>query len=298
MPAAAGYVGRFAPSPTGDLHFGSLVAAIVSYCQAKANNGNWLVRIEDVDETRVVTGAAEQIIKTLKNFGMESDGPIIYQTDPSRQAAYQQAFQQLQQQKLIYPCSCTRAVLKDQTIYPGQCRIQPADTKQAHSIRLKVPDQTIEFNDLIQGQQQQNLKQHCGDFNIKRKDGLFAYQLAVVVDDADQGITEVVRGIDIMDSTPRQIYLNQILHLNQPQYAHFPVVVNSDDNKLSKQNHAKAISNDDPFATTQKVLAMLGQKIPILTTRSQSELLNFAINNWNIDPLKEKAKISVSTSNL
>lgn len=294
MSDSTAYVGRFAPSPTGDLHFGSLVAALASYCQAKANDGVWLVRIEDVDETRVVTGAAQQIIDTLKNFGLESDGPIIYQTDPSRQMAYQQALQRLQHKNLIYPCCCTRAMLKNQAIYPGHCRNHSADTKKAHSLRLKVPDQTIEFNDLIQGYQQQNLQQQCGDFNIKRKDGLFAYQLAVVVDDADQGITEVVRGIDIMDSTPRQIYLNQVLNLTQPRYAHFPVIVNKDGNKLSKQNHAKAITHENPFETTKKVLQLLGQQLPLLKTPSQSELLKFAVNHWKLGSLKDTKQISLS----
>lgn len=291
MPESAGYIGRFAPSPTGDLHFGSLLAALVSYCQAKANGGMWLVRMEDVDETRVITGADLQIIHTLKNFGMESDLPIIYQTHPDRQAAYQAALQKLQQQQLIYPCTCTRAMLKGHIIYPGTCAQNSVDIYKPHSIRIKVPDQTFAFNDLIQGYQQQYLVTECGDFNIKRKDGLFAYQLAVVVDDAEQGITEVVRGIDIMDSTPRQMYLNQVLNLKQPDYAHFPVIVNPDGNKLSKQNHAKPISNEDPVSTTKQILALLGQKVPTLKTNSQNELLKFAIDHWNINSLKGQKQI-------
>lgn len=285
MPTHSDYIGRFAPSPTGDLHLGSLMAAIVSYCQAKANNGMWLVRIEDVDETRVIPGADKLIIQTLKRFGMDSDAPIIYQTQPERQAAYQAALEQLEQLDLVYPCTCTRAMLKGLRVYPGTCLRHKAESTQLHSMRIKVTDMTIGFNDIIQGHQQQNLQKTCGDFIIKRKDGLFAYQLAVVVDDADQNISEVVRGIDIMDSTPRQIYLNQLLGNKQPTYVHFPVVVNGDGKKLSKQNHAKAITNEDPFATTKMVLQLLGQDIPVLKTKSQSELLKFAINNWNIKTL-------------
>jgi glutamyl-Q tRNA(Asp) synthetase len=292
MSTTTDYIGRFAPSPTGDLHLGSLLAAIVSYCQAKVNDGLWLVRIEDVDETRVIEGADSQIVNTLKRFGMSSDLPIIYQTDPDRQAAYQKALNQLESQNLVYPCVCTRAMLKGHAVYPGTCAQHQVDTTQLHSTRISVPDKIIEFNDLIQGQQQQNLKTQCGDFNIKRKDGLFAYQLAVVVDDFDQGVTEVVRGIDIMDSTPRQIYLNQVLEQQQPEYAHFPVIVNADGNKLSKQNHAKAITHEDPYTTTKMILDLLGQDVPVLKTKSQNELLKFAIRNWNIQPLKNLTQIS------
>ncbi|TDR19512.1 tRNA glutamyl-Q(34) synthetase GluQRS [Marinicella litoralis] len=280
------YRGRFAPSPTGDLHFGSLVAAIVSYCQAKANNGQWLVRIEDVDETRVVEGADKQIIKTLRRFGMESDLPIIYQTDPDRKAAYASAFKNLEQMNLTYPCVCTRAILKGTDSYPGTCKETQVDLELPHSVRLKVSGESFRFADLFQGHQSQNIQQQCGDFNIKRKDGLFCYQLAVVVDDADQGITEVVRGIDIMDSTGRQMYLNQVLNLPQPQYAHFPVITNVLNNKLSKQNHAKAITSEDPFNTTKMALKLLQQEVPVLNRPSQAELMAFAVTHWQPQKLK------------
>jgi glutamyl-Q tRNA(Asp) synthetase len=291
---ASGYVGRFAPSPTGDLHFGSLVAALVSYCQAKSNNGLWLVRMEDVDETRVVDGADREILNTLLAFGMESDLPIVYQTHPDRQAAYQSALLHLQQQGLTYPCTCTRAMLKGHEVYPGTCRDISADTDQLHSIRVKVPDDEISFVDLIQGPQQQNLKKQCGDFNIKRKDGLFAYQLAVVVDDADQAVTEIVRGMDILDSTPRQIYLNQRLKFKQPGYAHFPVIINQDGNKLSKQNHAKAVSTENAFDTMKVALKLLGQRVPVLKTKSQKQLLKFAVENWNLKPLESNKTLYYS----
>jgi len=285
------YKGRFAPSPSGDLHFGSLIAAIASYCQAKANQGEWIIRIEDVDVTRVVEGSGQLIIETLRRFGMTSDLTISYQTDPDRQDAYQKALDKLNQLNLTYPCVCTRAALKGQPIYPNTCRPPIADTNKAHSIRVKTIDHEFSFNDLFQGPQSQNIQQQCGDFNIKRKDGLFSYQLAVVVDDADQGITEVVRGIDIMDSTARQMYLNQLLNLPQASYAHFPVITNHLGNKLSKQNHAKAITHEDPFNTTLAALKILQQKVPILTTQSQAELIKFAVTHWQ--PLNLKGIESI-----
>lgn len=280
------YRGRFAPSPSGDLHFGSLVAALASYCQAKANQGEWFIRIEDVDVTRVVKGADQLIIETLRQFGMVSDLPIIYQTDHDRQEAYRKALDKLEQQNLIYPCVCTRAVLKGHAIYPKTCLQSTVNTKRPHSIRVKTTDEIYVFNDLFQGPQSQNIQQQCGDFNIKRKDGLFSYQLAVVVDDADQGVTEVVRGIDIMDSTARQMYLNQVLNLPQAKYAHFPVITNPLNQKLSKQNHAKAITHEDPIKTTLAALKILQQKLPILTTQSQAELIKFAVTHWQPQKLQ------------
>ncbi len=276
--------GRFAPSPTGDLHLGSLVAALASYCHSKAKNSEWLIRIEDIDETRTVPGAAEQIIKTLGRLGMHSDQPIIYQTDPKRQAAYAQALSQLDKLGLTYPCTCTRKQLVGQQVYPGTCRAAN-HTEAMHSIRLKTDDGIYAFEDLLQGPQQQQISQQCGDFNIKRKDGLFCYQLAVVVDDADQGITEVVRGIDIMDSTSRQMYLIKLLQLPQPQYAHFPVITGSNNNKLSKQNHAKAITHEDPYAVTELALQLLQQKPPKLQKKTQSALLDWAVKNWRPENL-------------
>ena len=282
---AADYCGRFAPSPTGDLHFGSLVAAIASYCQAKSHDGQWLIRIEDVDETRVIPGADQLIIETLRLFGMVSDLPIIYQTEPARQAAYQAALKQLDQAELTYPCICTRKQMKGSQIYSGHCQNKHINRQKPHAIRIKVNAQDFTFIDLFQGSQTQNLRHQCGDFIIKRKDGLFAYQLAVVVDDADQGISEVVRGIDIMESTGRQIYLNQLLNLNQPSYAHFPIITNSNGDKLSKQNHAKAITHEDPYKCTLLALQALNQDIPVLKVKSQKELLKFAVNHWHTDKL-------------
>jgi len=274
------YCGRFAPSPTGDLHMGSLVAALASYCQAKANQGMWLLRIEDVDTSRSIPGAAEQLIKTLNKFGMTSDKPVVYQSHPERQQAYQEALSRLTAMQLTYRCECTRSTLRTHSIYPGTCRIKHINQDTPTSIRLKTNNTNFVFNDLIQGGQTQNPHRQCGDFNIKRKDGLFCYQLAVVVDDAAQGITEVVRGIDIMDSTGRQMYLNHLLSYKQPSFAHIPIIVDNNGNKLSKQNHAKSITHESPYDTTKLALKMLGQHVPQLKKKTQSALLNWAIENW------------------
>ena len=279
------YRGRFAPSPTGDLHLGSMVAALVSYIQAKSKNGDWLVRIEDIDETRIVPGADQLIINTLARFGLHSDEPIIYQTSEQRQAAYRNALQQLEQRQLTYPCTCTRKQLSAHDTYPGTCRQLSTKPDSPFSIRLKTEHQQFQFNDLFQGQQVQNIAEQSGDFNIKRKDGLFCYQLAVVVDDHDQGITEVVRGIDIMDSTSRQMHLIQQLGLSQPNYAHFPVIINENGDKLSKQNHAKSITAEDPYLTTWMILELLQQNPPQLKQKSQLALLNWAIENWQPEKL-------------
>ena len=286
---AADYCGRFAPSPTGDLHFGSLVAAIASYCQAKSHGGQWLIRIEDVDETRVIPGADKLIIETLRLFGMVSDQPIMYQTESARQSAYQAALKQLDQAELTYPCICTRKQMQGSLIYSGRCRNKSINCKKPHTIRITVNAQDFTFIDLFQGSQTQTLSHQCGDFIIKRKDGLIAYQLAVVVDDADQGISEVVRGIDIMESTGRQMYLNQLLNLNQPSYAHFPIITNGD--KLSKQNHAKAITHEDPYTCTLLALKALNQDIPVLKVKSQTELLKFAISHWQTEKLKNMTSV-------
>lgn len=288
----AAYRGRFAPSPSGDLHFGSLLAALVSYLQARAHHGTWLLRIEDIDESRTVAGADTQIIQTLAQFGLHSDEAVLYQTHPDRQAAYQQASAQLTAKNLTYRCSCTRKQLAGQTTYPGTCRNRHTEPKGLYSMRLKTDAQTFNFKDLLQGPQSQNIAAQSGDFNIKRKDGLFCYQLAVVVDDADQGITEVVRGIDIMDSTSRQMYLIEQLNLAQPDYAHFPVIINASGDKLSKQNHAQAITHEDPYKTTWLALKLLQQNPPKLHQKTQSALLNWAIDHWQPEKIFKQTEIN------
>jgi glutamyl-Q tRNA(Asp) synthetase len=251
------YRGRFAPSPTGPLHFGSLVSALASWLDARAHRGKWLVRIEDIDGPRTVPGAAEEILATLQRFGMRADEPPVWQSQ--RMPRYAQALEQLQCAGLIYPCGCTRKEIADSLLhaharnttlaYPGTCR-HGLNGKPARAWRLRVPDgdaAAITFEDRWQGEQNQNLATEVGDFVLRRADDQWAYQLAVVVDDADEGITHIVRGVDLMDSTARQIYLQHCLGAPTPQYLHVPVVMNGHGEKLSKQNGATALDSDKPL---------------------------------------------------
>jgi glutamyl-Q tRNA(Asp) synthetase len=242
------YRGRFAPSPTGPLHFGSLVGALASYLDARAHGGTWLVRIEDIDGPRTVPGADRQILSTLESFGMHADEPPVWQS--ARTADYEKALQTLQDAGLVYPCGCSRKEIADSLAnaharhttlaYPGTCR-DGLKGKSPRAWRLRVPEPgaaTVAFDDRWQGPQSQDLAAEVGDFVLKRADGQWAYQLAVVVDDASQGITHVVRGVDLLDSTARQIYLQRALHLPTPAYLHVPVVVDANGEKLSKQTGA------------------------------------------------------------
>jgi glutamyl-Q tRNA(Asp) synthetase len=250
------YIGRFAPSPTGPLHQGSLVAAMASYLDARAHGGLWLVRIEDIDEARTVPGATDAILKCLRMFGMDWDGEVVRQSD--RKDRYQAALEQLGCK--IYPCGCTRKEIADSRIgiasdgaavYPGTCRNGLAKGKTARAFRLRVPDDangSISFEDRWVGKVTQHLAAEVGDFVLKRADGFWAYQLAVVVDDADQGVTHVVRGADLLDSTPRQIYLQRLLHLPTPRYLHVPVVTNLLGEKLSKQTGAMPLDLSQPLS--------------------------------------------------
>lgn len=247
------YVGRFAPSPTGPLHIGSLVAAMASYLDAKAHQGCWYLRMEDNDFDRNQTGADLAILRTLQRCGMHWDGEVLYQSQ--RGAIYETAFQQLAGQ--TYPCACSRKEILDsqlrqgQTpnpIYPGTCRNGLPPGKTARAFRLRVPTEgaaPMQFHDRLLGAQQQHLATEVGDFILKRADGFWAYQLAVVVDDAAQGITDIVRGADLLDSTARQIYLQQCLNLPTPRYLHVPVVTNDAGEKLSKQTGAMAFDLGD-----------------------------------------------------
>ncbi|MBC8642617.1 tRNA glutamyl-Q(34) synthetase GluQRS [Caballeronia sp. EK] len=251
------YRGRFAPSPTGPLHAGSLVSALASFLDARAHGGSWIVRIEDVDAPRTVPGAADEILATLAQFGMHSDEAPVWQS--ARGDAYQAAFERLQTAGFIYPCGCTRREIADSLVhaharhatlaYPGTCR-DGLHGKPARAWRLRVPDgdaAVITFVDRWQGQQTQNLATEVGDFALKRADGLWAYQLAVVVDDADAGITHIVRGADLLDSTARQIYLQQCLGVPTPAYLHVDVVNNDAGEKLSKQTGATPLDRHAPL---------------------------------------------------
>ena len=268
------YVGRFAPSPTGPLHKGSLVAAMASYLDARAHSGRWLVRIEDVDEARTAPGAAEHILACLQAFGMQWDGEVVWQSRHTQ--AYEQACQRLVEH--VYPCGCTRREIADSrlgvasdgaAIYPGTCRQGLAPGRSARAFRLRVPPsgrEVIRFRDRWMGEVQQDLGAEVGDFVLKRADGFWAYQLAVVVDDATQGVTHVVRGADLLDSTARQIYLQQLLGYPTPQYLHVPVVMNAVGEKLSKQTGAAPLDAQRPVEELVAAAGFLGIDVEAVNT--------------------------------
>jgi len=272
------YKGRFAPSPTGPVHFGTLIAAVGSYLQAKKNNGKWLIRMEDVDTTRKVAGADKDILDTLEAFGFEWDDTVLYQSNQTEH--YQQALLNLTEQSLIFPCLCSRKQLAktEHPIYPGTCRNRP------------LPE-VITFNDRVMGKQSQNIKADCGDFILKRRDGLFAYQLAVVVDDALQGMTEIVRGSDLLDSTPRQIFLQQLLGYEVPVYCHLPLAVNAEGIKMSKSEGAAKVDIKNRQQLMCRVLNFLGQKTPVdLADSSLDDIWRWAITHWDPSNISCKNK--------
>jgi glutamyl-Q tRNA(Asp) synthetase len=281
------YIGRFAPSPSGPLHFGSLVAALASYLDAKAHGGTWLVRIEDVDETRCKPEHADDILRTLAAFGLNWDGEVMVQSQ--RKPAYEQALARLSKAHITYACTCSRKEIADSAmgiegpIYPGTCRALNLPSEN-NAIRVLTNDETIHFTDRVQGEMSQRIESDIGDFVIKRRDGLFAYQLALVVDDAGQGITHVVRGADLLDSTARQIYLQQLLGFITPQYLHVPIAVNDAGQKLSKQTLAPGISKADAVAEIKAALRFLGQENPSSGV-SPGDLLAAAIRNWQVSAI-------------
>lgn len=272
------YRGRFAPSPTGPLHIGSLIAAVGSYLEARSHGGKWLVRMEDLDPPREIPGAADQILRTLEAYGFEWDESVRYQ---SRQhESYETALDTLKRDGLLYPCGCTRKEIADSVlfgiegpVYPGTCRQGLAEGKIPRAWRIRVEDREIGFEDGVQGTITQNLSQDIGDFVLKRADGFYAYQLAVVVDDAEQGITHIVRGADLLDSTPRQIYLQQKLHLPTPTYMHLPVAANDAGEKLSKQTLASPLSLNAITPALYQALQFLGQHPPTDLSQSDPETL-------------------------
>lgn len=252
-------MGRFAPSPTGPLHFGSLVAAVGSYLEARRHGGTWLVRMEDVDEPRTVAGAAHGILGTLERFGLRWDGLVLYQSD--RSAIYLGALQRLLEDRQAFPCACTRKELGG-GVYPGTCRFGLPRGREARSVRVHSTGVRITIRDQVQGTFIQDLERDVGDFVVKRGDGYIAYQLAVVVDDAEQGVTHVVRGADLLDSTPRQVHLQRLLGYAEPTYLHLPVAINSWGNKLSKQTGAAAVHHHPPVTVLWKVMDFLNQQPP------------------------------------
>lgn len=250
------YRGRFAPSPTGALHFGSLVAAVASWLRARSMNGIWLVRIEDIDPPREVTGASESILTTLAAFGMVPDETVLFQN--TRGGAYAAALDRLRSSGDVFPCACSRTEVQARGGHRGVCDAPTDDLSGGIAWRMLAPDAEIGFDDAIQGRFNHNLCRDVGDFVLRRADGLWAYQLAVVIDDADQGITEIVRGADLLDSTPRQVHLQQRLNLPTPGYAHLPVLLGEDGQKLSKQTLAAPIDPDDPIPMLRRALRVLG----------------------------------------
>jgi len=283
------YRGRFAPSPTGPLHFGSLVAAAGSFLEARTRRGEWLVRMEDLDPPRVAAGAADAILRTLEAFGLDWDGQVLHQS--ARNDAYHCALHRLRGLRLVYPCACSRREIADSAIagtegpaYPGTCRGGIAAGRGARALRLDTSGAAVAFEDALQGQITCQLERESGDFVLYRSDGVYAYQLAVVVDDAEQGVTDVVRGADLLASTPRQIYIQRLLGLPQPRYAHLPVAVNELGEKLSKQTLALPADAAQPLPTLMAALSFLGQQPPCGFERATvKELWAWAIENWRLD---------------
>ncbi len=297
------YIGRFAPSPTGPLHFGSLIAAVGSYLEARVQQGQWLVRIEDLDPPREQTGAAALILNTLNAYGFEWDGEVLYQS--KRYAFYEYFLDQLRSRDLIYPCTCSRKEILDSAlvgiegaVYPGTCRNGPSHPYRTHyAWRVRTTADATTFDDAIQGFQSQQLLREIGDFVLKRADGLYAYQLAVVADDADQQISHVVRGADLLTSTPRQIYLQQLLQLPTPNYAHLPVVINQRGEKLSKQALATPLNPANAVSDLWHALSFLGQQPPAnLATTDLQTLWSWAHQHWQLDAVPKRKAIPLSTA--
>lgn len=294
---ASRYVGRFAPSPTGALHFGSLVAALGSCLEARVHGGRWLLRMEDVDEPRCSAAVADDMLRTLEACGFAWDGEVVVQS--ARQPRYREALERLQSAGLVYPCACSRRELADSAlasdgapIYPGTCRNALPPGRQARAWRLRVDERLLCFDDALQGRCCQDLARDVGDFVLLRADGYFAYQLAVVVDDAEQGITHIVRGADLLDSTLRQIHLQQCLGLPTPAYAHLPVALNAAGEKLSKQTRAAAVVPGAPALVD--ALAFLGQPPPPELARADvAEVWSWALANWQLAAVPHRRSLFV-----
>ena len=278
-------IGRFAPTPSGDLHFGSLIGALGSYLSVKSQQGQWKLRIDDIDRPRVQAGSIQHILKTLERFGLLWDGPVVYQSQ--RIEAYQDGFEQLKRKGLVYPCRCTRKEILaeaklglDGPIYPGTCRLSAAEDER--SFRVRTESEKLTWMDRHFGRQSMNLESEVGDFILWRVDGVPSYHLATVVDESLDGITEVVRGRDLLTSTFRQIYLQQKLGYPSPSYLHLPLVINQRGKKLSKQTKAPSLEHSPVVPTLSRGLEFLGLSLPLaLEANSPEEVLQWGVDHWN-----------------
>jgi glutamyl-Q tRNA(Asp) synthetase len=291
MTSSPPYIGRFAPTPSGYLHFGSLVAALASYLDARAAGGRWLLRIEDLDPPREVAGAQSAILSTLESYGFEWDGPVMRQSE--RHDAYAEVLQHWLSQGLAYACTCSRKQLEAyQGIYPGLCRNAGHPWLDA-AIRLRVPALTYAFNDRVQGDFAQHLGREVGDFVIRRRDGLYAYQLAVVIDDAAQGINNIVRGADLLDSTPRQLYLQELLGASAPRYLHVPLITQPDGHKLGKSYRAPPLPAEQARPLLLRALRALGQDAPEqLLELTPSAILSWAAQHWQAERIPKVMQLA------
>lgn len=280
------YRGRFAPSPTGDLHMGSLVAAVASFLEARVRDGEWLLRIEDIDPPREVPGSADRILRALEKFGFEWDGEVLYQS--TRDHAYAAAVETLRQKHQAFDCACSRNDVAEHArhvgtegpVYPGTCR-DGLGGGAPRSIRVRAPSSEICFNDLLQGRVCQHVGKDIGDFVVRRADNCYAYQLAVVVDDAWQGITDVVRGVDLLLSTPRQVWLQQLLDVPAPNYLHIPLLLDEHGRKLSKQTRSAPVDPENPAGGLFRALCLLQQSAPAeLSVASTDEIWQWAVKHW------------------
>lgn len=291
-------VGRFAPSPTGPLHFGTLLAALGSYLAARHRSGRWLLRVEDLDLPRVVTGSADSMLSTLDRLGFEWDGQVMYQS--RRFERYREVLNDLRKDGRLFDCSCSRREIlasaphpgEDGPVYPGTCRSGPRGTREQRAVRLRVDDRPITFTDLVFGEQNQNLETHVGDFVLHRADGVFAYQLAVVVDDIDSAVTQVVRGADLLSSTARQIYLYRTLGAAVPEYLHLPLALGDNGEKLSKRDGpAMIVGADNGAHLLWYALKFLGQMPPAEALGAPSvELLDWGVKHFKIAGIPSRSE--------
>ena len=278
--AVGGYHGRFAPSPSGPLHLGSVVTALASFLEARRHAGRWSVRIEDIDRQRERPGAADAILRELERLGLHWDGPVLYQH--TRLDAYREALSMLRDAGLVYACSCSRRDTGGGP-YRGTCRGRALNWLDGHALRLRVPETTVAFQDRLQGPYRQEIARGCGDFVLWRADGDPAYHLAAVVDDAWQHVTDIVRGADLLDSTPRQIHLQRLLGYPTPSYCHLPVVLDGSGRKLSKQTRDTAVSEAPPSTVLYAALDFLGHRPPTaLWHATPAALLTWALGTWDV----------------